>query len=76
MNHEEIIAKVNAALDEKNLNFEAKRRPKMKAYSEITAVRLREAKRFARLMGVDSKAKKAERERNWREAQKAKAGRG
>lgn len=24
MNHEEIIAKVNAALDEKNLNFEAK----------------------------------------------------
>ena len=48
----------------------------MKAYSETTAELLREAKRFARLMGVDSKAKKAERERNWREAQKAKAGRG
>lgn len=48
----------------------------MKAYSETTAERLREAKRFARLMGVDSKSKKAERERNWREAQKAKAGRG
>ena len=47
----------------------------MKAYSETTAKHLREAKRFARLMGVDINAKKAEREKNWREAQKAKAGR-
>ena len=34
----------------------------MKAYSETTAKHLREAKRFARLMGVDINAKKAERE--------------
>ena len=39
----------------------------LKSYSEITAERLKEARSFAKRMGVDSKKVNNERDRIWQE---------